>query len=639
MVSSISSNANRVSGLASGLDTETLVKQLTQGTQSKITSATQQKQLLEWTMDGYHEVTTKLLDFQNKYFGSAFNSLTINDSLKQLSAVSSDSTYVKAIPGANATPVDIYISDIVSLASAAKLQSSSAVTTLPSMTVDTSKLSQLSGKSFQVTLDGKTKTLTFAEGTYGSSQSVKDALQGMLDSSFGSGRISVSLSGDTMSLDSAGSTLSIANTGNAGSEVSDVIAFTDGASNRLNLNAAVSASGLSGNVSGDLKFTINGVPFNFTGDTALSSIISAVNKSSAGVNLSYSNVSDSFTFTSTETGAMSAISVSDTSGTFMNSILSGSGKFSGGTDAVVKLSTNGSTNDADLITITRSSNTFDVGGTSVTLLSKAPGDAKETTSIKIATSTDAIVDKVKQFVSDYNDLLSFLNGKLSETKYSDYLPLTDDQKSELSEKQVEQWTDKAKSGLLRNDSTLNSIVSSIRSSLYAEVKQVGTQNGIGFMLADMGITTGSYQEKGKLHINEDQLRKAVSENPSQVMSLLTQNASNNYSAYATSEQKKTRYNESGLLWRISDIVKNTINKTGIKGTLIELAGSPEDGYKGTSSYSKRISNLSETITQLNDRLTMEQDRYWSQFTAMEKALSQLNSQSDWMTQQFSSLGN
>jgi flagellar hook-associated protein 2 len=118
------------------------------------------------------------------------------------------------------------------------------------------------------------------------------------------------------------------------------------------------------------------------------------------------------------------------------------------------------------------------------------------------------------------------------------------------------------------------------------------------------------------------------------MSLLTQNASVSYSQYNTAENKELRYEESGLLWRLSDIVKNNISKVGKKGALIELAGSPDTNFTGITTYGKKISEMESTITRLTEKLADEEDRYWSKFTLMETTLSKLNSQSSWLTSSF-----
>lgn len=642
MISTVNSNANRISGLASGMDTETLVEQLTSGTTAKIESAYQQKELLEWKQDAYREVINKLNDFNNTYFGSTSGTILFGDSLGKPTASVSDasstsgtSSYVSVVPGSSAQSGSVFISDIVSLATGAKVSSSSKVSTAPTITVDTSTLSGLSGKALNVTLDGVTKTLTFAEETYSTAQDVQDALQTLVDDAFGSGRITISESGGTLSVDAQSSMVTLKNSDVKNGEASSILSFTDGASNRLKSGMALSDLSLGISATDSISFAINGESFTFTGSQTLGKVLTAINSSKANVTIAYSNVSDTFTITSKETGAASAISYSDTSGSFLGSIL-GEGVKTAGTNAVIKVGLDGSEEEADQVTLTRSTNTFDINGSTYTLNGKASGTQTESVSVKIAPDTDTMVDKIVKFVDDYNKLLASLTDKINEEYDSDYLPLTDDQKEKMSDSDEALWTEKAKTGLLRNDLALTSIASSLRSAMYASLSSLGDSSStLGVILSDIGITTGAYTDYGQLTIDEDKLRASIAKDPQKVLSLFTQKASVGYSQYNTTENKTLRYKESGLAWRINDIVKNNLSQIGKKGALIELVGSPANNFTGSTTYSKKISNMESTIYTLEEKLINEQDRYWTKFTAMEKSLQSLNSQSSWLTQMLS----
>ena len=158
-----------------------------------------------------------------------------------------------------------------------------------------------------------------------------------------------------------------------------------------------------------------------------------------------------------------------------------------GTNAVVTLSLDGSTDEADQITITRNSNTFSIDGTTYTLKGMASGTAEEGVTVNIEHDTEAIFETITQFVSKYNDLIETINDKLTEERDSDFQPLTDSEKEDLSDDEIETWTEKARSGWLKNDSYLTNIVSALRSSLYTEVESLdGSGNSIEFILADIG---------------------------------------------------------------------------------------------------------------------------------------------------------
>jgi flagellar hook-associated protein 2 len=630
-MSSTIDTTTRITGIASGLDTEELVEKLTEVYQLRIDAAEQQKQLLEWKQEAYLEITSALIDFQTKYFSNSGTGLSISKSLSSMSAGSFSSPYLTVSTSSSSAASNVYVSDIVSLATGAKVTGSQTATAAPTLQVNADTLSELGCKSLKITLDGVEKTITFGAEDYASAEDVTAALQSLADAAFGSGRVTVARDGDSITLDAGTSTLSIAGSGVEGSDAAEVLTFTEGASNRLNLTSSLSASGLAVDPGETVEFSINGVSFSFTSESTLSQIIQAVNKSAAGVTLSYSTLTDKFTLSATETGSGSQISFSDSQGSFMGAIL-GEGVTTAGTDAVVKLSTDGSTDESSMITITRSTNSFEIDGTTYTLTGKASGDTEENLSITVGTDVDAMVETITQFVEDYNSLLAKITDKLSETKYSDYLPLTDSEREELSETQQEQWTEKAKSGILLNDSVLQNLASQLRRCLFSDILETGTEESIGVYLASIGITTGTYSEKGQLKIDETALRSALQTDASDVIDLFTQKSSISYSQYASDEQKTTRYSESGLFERLSDIIKNSVSKTGVKGTLIELAGASSSSE---SIYKTRIDKKEEEIEKLTQKLEDAQDRYWSQFTAMETALSKLNSQSAWLSQMLS----
>ena len=643
MSNTISNNSNRISGMVSGMDTESMVSQMLQASKIRIQNATQQKILLEWKQDYYKEITNKLNDFRNKYFGSSFNSLSVSNELTKLKPINFNSSYVSINPSSTSVKGDIYIDDIVSLASATRIESTSAITASPIIDVNPVNLSQLTGKSLNVVLDGVEKTITFT-GSYNTTADVQSDLQLLLNSSFGSNRIIVDINMNKLTLNAqSGSALTIKNSGITGSEASDVLNFKIGDSNRLNLSIPLVETSLSSqlfvNPEDNLSFKINEKTFTFTSANTMNDIINKVNSSDAGVKMSYSTLSDKFTLTSLTTGTATDITVEDIEGSF-NSTVFGVGIKTAGADAVVKLSTNGLTGEENLITITRSTNTFDVEGTSFTLLGKAAGAIKESISAKVEIDADAMVTTVKNFINDYNDLLNSLTSKLSEQKNRDYTPLTEEQKADMTESEITLWTQKAKSGLFQNDMYLKDISNKFQNSFLTGINKTGSvDETIGIIFADAGITTSIYSEKGKLHIDEQKLRNAISKDADKVISLFIQKPNSIFSLYSTDIEKQQRYNESGLFGRISDIIQINLSKTGIKGALINLVGSPGDTYNGQTEYSKRISDMDKKIQDMNDNMAEEETRYWKQFTAMETALSKLNSQSSWLTQQFSSMSN
>ena len=139
----------------------------------------------------------------------------------------------------------------------------------------------------------------------------------------------------------------------------------------------------------------------------------------------------------------------------------------------------------------------------------------------------------------------------------------------MSEKDIELWEEKAKTGLLRNDSILEKMVLEMRKALYDSIE------GVGIHLTSIGITTGSYEQKGKLVVNENELKKAIKNNPEGIMELFNKRSEKypSYSRSLTTEEKEIRYKESGIAQRIYDIIEDNIStfrdKDGNKGFLLE----------------------------------------------------------------------
>lgn len=627
-MSTSSSYVSRITGMASGLDTESIVESLMKASRTKVDKVEQQKTLLEWKREMYQNITTKLYEFQQKYFNTTSSWAS---EISRLSA-SYNSSLISVTTSANSTAGSIYIQDIVSVATAAKLESSSPVSADPQITVNTENLSDLAGKTIIVSLNGIEKVLTFSNKEYTAATDVADEIQSQLNNMFGSGKIAVNLNGDNISLSAANSAVMI-KTSTDGTDPGDALTFASYSSNRIDFNVSLASTSLRTDAlaGGDkVEFTINGKPFSFNATATLSDIMRIINSSDAGVKMSYSALTDKFTLVSTETGAASDITISDVTGNLMSALF-GTGVKTAGTDAVVKLSVDGSTNPESIITVTRSTNTIDVNGTLITIKGKDAGNAEENITINLGYDTDAILTKIKSFINDYNALLSEITTKLTEEYDRDYQPLTQDQKEAMTEKEIELWEKKAKTGLLRNDIYLKSIAEELKRCFYTPVMDLSDNSVSIGILSEIGISTTQYADRGKLTIDETKLKNALNSDPEKVISLFTQQSDKSFSVYATDDWLNERFNEEGVFHRLSDVLNTNLNKTGNrKGALINLVGSPTDSYTGETEYSKRIKELKEKIADLEDKLAKEEDNYWAKFTAMETAIAKLNQQSSWL---------
>lgn len=243
-----------------------------------------------------------------------------------------------------------------------------------------------------------------------------------------------------------------------------------------------------------------------------------------------------------------------------------------------------------------------------------PLQARESETITVTRDTDKIVEGVKSFVDEYNKLVKTINDLLNEeATYRDYAPLTDDQRKEMSEKQIELWEEKAKEGLLRRDSILDGFLRDIRSIWYET-------NSSGYAIYQLGIETGEWSTRGQLTFGQDgeaTLRQMLASDPSGVMDFFANTVD-------------------GAAVRVNEVIRRVANtSSGSPGSLVELAGLKGMASEKNNTLYNKIQSIDEKIERLKDQYEQEKDRYWNQFNTMEQMIQNMNTQSAWLAQQFS----
>ncbi|MEC3654353.1 flagellar hook-associated protein 2 [Bacillus siamensis] len=262
--------------------------------------------------------------------------------------------------------------------------------------------------------------------------------------------------------------------------------------------------------------------------------------------------------------------------------------------------------------MTKTSNNFTINGIKYTLNSVT--ESNKTVTINSTTDTDGIFNNIKDFVDKYNTLIKSVNAKVTESKYRDYTPLTDEQREAMTDKQVEQWEAKAKSGLLRSDSTLQNGLAEMRIDLYSTV----TIDGKKYQLADFGIeTSDNYADQGKLVIKDEaKLKQKITENPSLVAKL--------FNADSPDTAKTKNPEEQGIARRLKD----TLNKMQ---TQISKQAGTESSVSTSFAIGKSLNEVETNITNMKTKLDDIETRYYKKFSALDTALEKLNSQSSYLT--------
>lgn len=365
---------------------------------------------------------------------------------------------------------------------------------------------------------------------------------------------------------------------------------------------------------GKFSFIVNDVEFSFNSTDTLEKMINTVNgDKDAKARLTYSQITDSFVFTSSETGRNASVSVKNANGA---NAFGGAASFFGAAETEAK------GKDATIVidgeTITQSSNIFTLDGLQFTL--KVDFDAENNSenlgaaNFSVDQDIDKVVDKVKSFVKAYNELTQSLYSKVTEEIDYDYSPLTQAQREsdEMSDKEIEKWDTEAKKGILRNDNTIKDLLSSLRMDIFKAVE------GAGLSPYEIGFNTSKYsqgQYGGQITFDEDKFRDAMKKDPDAVSRVMAN--------VSTSTNKETEFAESGLITKFFD--QMSAFRTQIRGV----------NLKNTN---EKIDDMSDSMSDMIKKMYEEQERLYSQFAQMESLLSQYQSQSTWLSQQISTLG-
>ncbi|WP_240841625.1 flagellar filament capping protein FliD [Acidaminobacter sp. JC074] len=618
----------RITGLVSGMDTDTTVKKLIQAEQTRVDKAKQEKQFLEWQKEDYKEAANVLRAFNDKYFDyltpeTNFRSTTTFNMFSGSAIMSGASTSAIGVSTTVDSKVTSFtINSVSKLATKDKYTSLNEVIgemTTGNIDINTLNTAVEANNALSFTLDGVTKSIALDKTDYSTIDDFILDINTKLQDAFKNVDITGVKDGSTVKFEiredggasvEEGHSFSL---NNSNSTLLSALGLSGGYEGTLDTNKTLaSAFGLGG----ESKMAINGVEFTFDGSDKITDVMEEVNKSSAGVTLSFDSLTDRFTLEANQEGSEHIISITDTSGLLEKMKLQGAeSDYSAADNAVFEL--NG-------VTTSRTTNTIEFQGTTITL-NEIPDSA---VTINVEADTSDVKDMIVKFVDEYNEMIKKINDMTDTSKNRDYDPLTEAQKKEMSEDDIEAWEKEARKGTLYNDSTLEQFTSSMRQALYASV------DGLDITLYDIGIQTSSnYKDAGKLVIDEGKLDAALKERPDEIVDLFTKESDIEYS---DSSKRSDRTKENGIAYRIFDALQDNIriirDDNNKRGYLIEKAG-PETGVDVNSDIAKAILKMDDEIDRLLELLADQEQRYYEEFAAMESAMSRYSSQSAWLTQQ------
>lgn len=538
----------RMTGMYSGIDTESIVTQLVSAKSKKVENLKNEQTKLEWKQNVWQDLNSKIYSL----YSGTLSKLRLTGSYSKKSTISSDTTKATVVA------------------------SSSAVNGTQTLKVNQlAKAGYLTGAKLQQ----KTTTEKDKDGN----ETTKDVNWTGSDKV---SEISNNLTGEKLSI-------------------------TVG--------------------TGDDKKTTK---IDITGDMTISKLVSEMKE--AGVNASFDETNQRFFISAAGTGTAKEFSISASSQSALQSLgLDKDATYANGSkctrvvaqDAEIEL--NGATFTSD-------SNTFSINGLTINAL----GVTDQEISIVTSTDYDGIYNTIKDFISEYNELINEIDKLYNADSARDYDVLSDDEKESMTDEEIEKWEDKIKGSLLRKDGNLYSVMNSLTSTMLggyyqnnltdkqkkdmtaSEIEQWYKENGgKKLYLSDFGIKTKSYfecedNEHHAYHIDgdeddeysatkEDKLKAAIAADPEGTAEFFASLCKEMYSKLDETMGKTTTY---------SSIYK-VYNDKQLKSDY--------------DSYTKKIK---EAEKELSDY----EDKWYNKFAAMEKALSKLQSNTNAVT---SMLGN
>lgn len=250
---------------------------------------------------------------------------------------------------------------------------------------------------------------------------------------------------------------------------------------------------------------------------------------------------------------------------------------------------------------TSSNNVFNINGLTITALE----ETDEAVTITTSEDTDGIYDMIKNFIKEYSTLINEMDKLYNADSAKDYEPLTDEEKEAMSEKEVEKWEQKIKDSVLRRDSTLSTVSSALKEIMMGGVEV----NGKKMYLSDFGIETLGYwnaadNEKNAYHINGDEDDEFTKNNTDKLRAAIA-NDPDSVVAFFTGLSKS--------LWgKVNTLMTKTDYSSSF--TVYEDVRMKEeyDAY-------------SEKIKKQEDKITALEDKWYKKFSAMETALAKMQS--------------
>ncbi len=632
----------RMTGLASGMDTQSLISQLSEAYQKKVDNAKKSQTKAEWKKAAWSDLNTKLTNF----YKGALSTFKTTGTYKA-KAVSGDLSGVKIVAGNNAvngnhkvkvtgtasaqmwTGKQINKNTVTSTSYREVSTPDAQTTSLTSLTDSqgNSLINSLNNAKFEVTNSningGEAQTIDIGDLS-GLQDRTVQGLTDYVNEKFEGTGIKVSYDNGKLLFTNENQTESSVKAINSGAEAFGVstegftiggpdseglsvskqggsFAFTTTKEEGASIKGSTKVSDLMGaNWNGSASIKINDKEIAIDKNMTLSQL--AKEMASKGINASFDEGQGRFYLSSTNTGSDNAFTVASDDANLISSL---GLNLEDGDPA--KIAATNATIEYNGVEYSSNTNNFNINGLSFDVTAKG-----EEMQFTVSNDVDGVYNKVKDFLKEYNSLLKEMTTLYNAPSSRGYDPLTSEEKDALTEDEVKDWEKKIKDSLLRRDDRLSSYTSNFRSIMNKSVEVDGKR----YSLSSFGINTGEWSEKGLLHLdgdaddpttsgNADKLKAAIAANPEAVTKTLA-GLGNELFDYLMKAQRKTTTSSSQTFY--DDVTLDA-----------------------------DIKAQKENVKKQQEKMNDEEDKYYKQFSAMESAMAKLQSQQSYLSGLFGSM--
>lgn len=668
-VKSVSST--RIPGLATGMDTDQMIKDMLTGEQNKVDKAKQKEQITKWQQESYREIIKNVKGLYDKYFSATSPDFILGSKVFSTVMInSSNSNVISAVAGAGANKID-YKFKVEEMAKPPRIETSS-------IKIDKNKTMEEQGF---ISVDGKSEITINGVSI---SMSGKDKITDVVDKinkKFPNGEIKATYSEMTGKFTVEGNKTGKSQSINVQGDLFNKLGMlTDTsisiASKKIDINKTLKEQGIEGEIS------INGNVVKIDEGDNISDLVNKINSTDKGVKakledgqlkiISNSNkgieltgkafekmgidVNNSEVYITNldkdkpllEQGITSPLKINgkeikidekDTVSSLVDKInkeipgtsatldeATGEIKIQskdvlsfenfGGTASISKPKTQaittqaiqGSNNkvtvyDKDgktaLNTITEESNSFTIDNITYNVNGINPdGDL---VSMSSSEDTKQTVEKLQVFINDYNKMMDDIYKNVTEKKNRDYPPLTDAQKEEMSEEEIEKWEKKAKEGMLKNDRELRSFMEDMKKAIFEPI------GDLGVTLSDIGIKSDDdYNKPGQLNLDIDKFTKALKEDGDLVYKATT-----------------------GAFGKIKDVTYKYAGSSG--SVFVKKAGMEKTSSAVNNLFSEQLKRQEAQIKNLTRKMKEKESDLYKKFARLEANMNKLNSQMAYLT--------